>query len=183
MTSNDLYFQKMKCARPYSLVFILLATYTVLPAPAVPSTGSDVVSRETIDRNDVIHIQTSNILKRNPKYSFSAIKGAEIVKKLLRGAEQMDSKNKNIRLFKKLGTFRSAIDDFKALTPSNVQSSNSHLYQSTTVSGFLGNRLVLIERKGLSGKPTMHILREQNGVYDHADTIVYTDKMRKIGSR
>ena len=40
----------------------------------------------------------------------------------------------------------------------------------------------MIERKGNVGNPTMSILRENNGVYDQADTIIYTNVPR-IGSR
>ena len=45
-----------------------------------------------------------------------ALKGAEIVKKLLTGALRIDSKiNRNIRVFMKPGYFQSAIDEFKLL--------------------------------------------------------------------
>ena len=174
MTTDDLYFQKMRCSRPCSLIFLVFATCTVLPVSTLSITGSDVLSMEAINGNDVVSMPARSRTKRIPMYS--ALKGAEIVKKLLRGATQIDLNNKNIRVFKKFGTFRSAIDDFKALNPSNFHSSSTHVYQNTVVSGRVGDRFIVIERRGNTGLPTMSIKREKEGVYDHTDTIIYTDK-------
>ena len=51
------------------------------------------------------------------------------------------------------------------------------------VSGNVGDIFIVIERKGKMGKPTMSILREENGVYYQADTIIYFDNAPEIGSR
>ena len=88
-----------------------------------------------------------------------ALKRAEIVKKLLTGATQIDSKiNRNIRVFMKPDSFQSAFDEFKLLKPINVEKSHKYHWHSNVISGNVEDRFIVIERKGMS------ILREKYGV-------------------
>ena len=163
----------------------MFATWAVPVLPVSTSVaGSDVSSRDFINGNDVVNMQTRRRVKRIPMSSHLAIKGAEIVNMLLRGTTKIPSKNGKISVFTKPGSFATAINEFKALKPINIQSSNKWvLSKSDMVSGMVGDRLIVIERRGTMGKPTMSILREKDGVYDRADKIIYTDDAPIIGSR
>ena len=173
----------MKYTKIYSLLFTMYVTRTVLHVSSLSVIGSGVISSKYISGNDVVSTQARRRLKRNPMSSYLASKGAEVAKILLRGASHIQTKNRNIRIFTKPGTFETAVAEFKALNPINIESANTfNLYQSSLVSGKVGDRLIVIERKGNVGNPTMSILRENNGVYDQADTIIYTNVPR-IGSR
>lgn len=162
----------MKRTSVYPLIFLISATCT-LPVLHVSTSavgGSDVFPSDTVNGNDVIKLQRE---KRMSMYL--SVKGAEMVKKLTRGAKQIESKEKNARVFIKPGSFMSAVGEFKALKPTNVHGTARPSYQTPVVSGQVGNTLIVIEKKGKSGKATMTILREKNGKYDQADTIIYTD--------
>ena len=158
----------------YPLHFtIAICTLSVLPALTPSFTGSEILASGFLIGNDVIRMHNRRAVMPNTKDL--AVKGAEIVKKLLKGATIIDSTSRR-RLYMKHGTFQTAVDDFKRIKPepTTVEKSHKYHWESNIVSGKVGDRFIVVERKGNMGSPTLTILRNNNGIYDQADAIIYT---------
>lgn len=98
------------------------------------------------------------------------------VRTLLKGANQVTSADKYTRRFRKSGNYESAVKDFNAAHPTDV----SRLTLPNGNEGVFGNageRLIMLEKKGEEGKPTMRIMKFFGIGKNVEDKIVYTDKI------
>ena len=97
------------------------------------------------------------------------------IKKLLNGAKQIPSIERNVRVFQKSGDFSTAVKEFKSLGPTDI-GETSYPRGFKVVFGYVGNRFVQVSNNGLGGKPTLTILKQEpnNPVKTTAERIVYT---------
>ena len=101
------------------------------------------------------------------------VKGLIAATRLLKGTEQLGTKEKNVRLFQKAGDFESAMADFNSLKPWLV-TKKSYPGGNRLVTGMIGNRLIVVDKKGSKLNPMITVLRAStDGLYDSADKIIY----------
>ena len=97
------------------------------------------------------------------------------IKKLLNGAKQIPSKERNVRVFQKPGDFSTAVREFKSLWPTDI-GETSYPRGFKVVFGYVGDRFIQVCNNGPGGKPTLTILKQEpkNPVKTTAARIIYT---------
>ena len=154
-----------------SLVCALIATVCVIvqtacAAATMEGTGGDV-NQLLVYGNDVNG-------RRWKRGSFSLI-GEYAVKKLISGAKRIPTKERNVRVFQKAGDFKTAMEEFKSLRPTDLKEI-SYPFGYKVLYGNVGDRFIQLANNGIGGKATLSILKQEKDlVSTTADRIIYTN--------
>ena len=138
--------------------------------PLFVRSGYDIIDKTPVGKR----IRGLKRVKKAVKsFLGDGVQGLIAATRLLKGTEQVGTKEKNVRLFHKVGDFESAMADFNSLKPWLV-TKKSYPGGNRLVTGMIGNRLIVVDKKGSKHNPMITVLRASaDGVYDSADKVIY----------
>ena len=94
-----------------------------------------------VSGNGVNDRETESRKKRGRGDLLIMKEGADAVKRLLSGAKQIRSREKNVRVFQKAGDFKTAVHEFKSLRPAIVREA-SYPFGHKALYGKVGDRFI-----------------------------------------
>lgn len=102
-------------------------------------------------------------------------KGAAAVLRLINGLNELPSDDKLTRVFEKKGSYLTAIRDFKSVSPEKI-STFSLPSGNKGIFGKVGDRTIMVEKRGDTGNPTILIIRNMGFAKEGKDKIIYVRK-------
>ena len=139
-------------------------------------TSSAVLLTDTpIDKNDLATLRRKRGSVVNISFRIASREGKRAAEKLLHDAQAIPSPPIGFKGFRKSGGYAKALQDFQSLRPRSVIDFSDG-YEAETMVGRVGDRTIILKKRGPVGKPTIELIQQHpESMYHIMDIVTYID--------
>ena len=127
------------------------------------------------DENDLATLRRKRGSVVNISFRIASREGKRAAEKLLHDAQAIASPPIGFKAFRKSGGYAKALQDFQSLRPRSVIDFSDG-YEAEMMVGRVGDRTIILKKRGPVGKPTVELIQQHPESMHHImDIVTYVD--------